>query len=191
MSSSVFAQRVAVSPHFPSFHGRQYDSAEFANLPKTGNLSTLLAVPSMLKPMEKLSELSKQRRTCFKRKMTLQKLSWHTNPYPCGVVRVHLSYFWRPDPMHPPLHYNVPPTELARNRGLETGEKQKKDEAKAALWYLTKGQWVTSSKTRGASVGPKRKQASHSPCKTVKSAATLPCRGSRRCHKKKHVRTST
>ena len=93
MSSSVFAQRVAVSPHFPSFHGRQYDSAEFANLPKTGNLSTLLAAPSMLKPMEKLSELSKQQRTCFKRKMTLQKLSWHTNPYPCGVERAHLSYF--------------------------------------------------------------------------------------------------
>ena len=67
MSSSVFAQRVAVSPHFPSFHGRQYDSAEFANLPKTGNLSTLLAAPSMLKPMEKLSELSKQQRTCFKK----------------------------------------------------------------------------------------------------------------------------
>lgn len=119
------------------------------------------------------------------------KLSWHTNPYPCGVERAHLSYFWRPDPMHPPLHYNVPPTELARNRGLETGEKQKKDEAKAVLWYLTKSQWVTPSKTRGASVGPKRKQASHSPCKTVKSAATLPCRGSRRCHKKKQVRTST
>lgn len=39
MSSSEFAQRAAVSRHFPSFYGRQYDSAEFANLPKTGNTS--------------------------------------------------------------------------------------------------------------------------------------------------------
>ena len=36
--------------------------------------STLLAAPSTLKPMEKLSELSKQQRTCFKRKMTANDL---------------------------------------------------------------------------------------------------------------------
>ena len=63
------------------------------NLPKTGNSNMCKAVHSMPNPMEKRNELFRQRRTCCRRRVTLEKLFLHIDPRPCKLERARLSYY--------------------------------------------------------------------------------------------------
>lgn len=103
------------------------------SLPNSPKIRALLAAPSKLNLIEKLSELSKQQKICCRSRMTLRKLSLYTDLRPCGWKEAVWVTFRPPDPTHPSLYSRIPPTELARNRGLETGGKRFRDEAKAVL----------------------------------------------------------